>query len=354
MIMSLKNNIDIVCIEYRSKLSTENHTICVGMIKPGTVNILMDCHDTPFCIRVSFYCFFNGVLMFCNIVVVGVQNNEKSFAIAVVVVAAGCCFSVFSIIWVIEMIGIVRIQGIMITDCCCDRKRFQSICTQIGSVLFFFCFTCFVYLVTCGDNEVHIRIFGKGSVECTIPGKTIVFSSGVGSTGFVCQFCTVLSLTFGSTNLWIADIEHFYGICFLSFIFAYICLLAIFFYCIIVGCFWFKASYRYVVIFIGFVTGKILIYITGSTFKCLKIIFISSKMYNRSGIAVTFFTVPCEVELCIISTRGKGYFCKISGCICPVCIPVRPSGVSTGNAAVCVMFSGSVNGRTYSCNRAES
>ena len=73
--------------------------------------------------------------MFCNIVVIGVQNDEKSFAIAVVVVAASCCFAVFGIIRVIEMIGIIRIQGIVVTDRCCYRKRFQSICTQIGSVL---------------------------------------------------------------------------------------------------------------------------------------------------------------------------------------------------------------------------
>jgi len=354
MVMTLKNNVDIVCIEYRSKLSTENHTICIRMVKSGTVNILMDGYDTPFCIRISFYSLFNGVLMFCYIVVVGVQNDEKSLAIAVIVVTASSSFTVFSIIRVIEVIGIIRIQGIMVTDCCCYRKRFQGICTQVGSIFFFFGFTCFVYLVTRRDNEVHIWIFGKCSIQSTIPGKTIVFSSSIGSTGFICQFCTVLSLTFGSTNLWVTDVEHFYGICFLSFIFAYVCLLTIFFYCIIVGCFWFEASYSYVIIFIGFVTGKLLIYITGSTFKCFKIIFISSKMYNRSSGAVTFFAVPCKVELCIISTWGKRNFCKICGCICPVCIPVRPAGVSTGNAAVCVVVSGSINRRTYSCNRADS
>ena len=155
------------------------------MVKSGTVNILMDGYDAPFCIRVSFYCLFDGVLMFCNIVVVGIQNDEKSLAIAVVVVAASCCFAVFGIIRVIEMIGIIRIQGIVVTDRCCYRKRSQSICTQIGSVLFFFCLTCFVYLVTRRDYEVYIRIFGESSVECTIPGKTIVLSGSVGSTGFI-------------------------------------------------------------------------------------------------------------------------------------------------------------------------
>ena len=156
MVVSLKNNIDIVCIKHRSQLSTKNHTVCIGVVKTGTINILMDGYDTPFCIRISFYSFFDGVLMFCNVIIVGVRNDEESVTIAVVVITACCCLTVFCIVRVIEMVGIIRIQRIVVTDGSCYRKRFQSIGAQIRSVLFFFCFTCFIYLVTCRDDKINI------------------------------------------------------------------------------------------------------------------------------------------------------------------------------------------------------
>ena len=242
----------------------------------------------------------------------------------------------------------------MITDGCCYRKALQCISTQIGSIFFFLGLTGFVYLVTCGDNKVNIRVFRKSSIESTIPGKTIVLCSGISFTGFVCQFGTILSLTFGSTNLWVTYIEDFYGICFLCFIFAHVCLLTVFLYCVVVGCLWFKSGYSYVIIFICFVAGKSLVYITGSTLEGFKLVFVGSEMDNRSSSTVTFFAVPCKVKLCVICTRSERYFGKICCGICPAGSPVRPSGISTGNTAVCVVFCGCINGRTYSCNGTKS
>ena len=182
------------------------------MIKTGAVNILVDSYDTPFCIRICLYSLLDGFLMLCHIIVVCVQNNKKSFAIAVIVITAGSSFSVFCIVRIVKMIGVIRIQRIMITDCCCYRKAFQCVCTQIGSVFLFFGFTGFVYLITGGDNKVNIWVFRKSSIESTIPGKTIIFCCSISFTGFVCQLGTILSLTFGSTNLWVTYIEDFYGI----------------------------------------------------------------------------------------------------------------------------------------------
>ena len=242
----------------------------------------------------------------------------------------------------------------MITDGCCYRKAFQCVCTQIGGVFLFFGFTGFVYLITGRDDKVYIWIFRKCGIQCTIPGKAIVLGSSISFTGFVGQFGTILGLTFGSTNLRIAYIEDFYGICFLCFIFAHVCLLTVFLYCVVVGCLWFKSGYSYVIIFICFIAGKFLIYIAGSTLEGFKIVFIGSEMDNRSSSTVTFFAVPCKVKLCVICTRSERYFGKICCRICPAGSPVRPSGISTGNAAVCVVFCGCINGRTYSCNGTKS
>ena len=70
VVMSLENDINIVCIKDGSKLGTKDHTICVRMVKTGSVDILVDGYDTPFCIRICFYSFLNGFLMFCCVIVV--------------------------------------------------------------------------------------------------------------------------------------------------------------------------------------------------------------------------------------------------------------------------------------------
>ncbi len=49
------------------------------------------------------------------------------------------------------------------------------------------------------------------------------------------------------------------------------------------------------VVFVSGISGKILIYISESTFESFKILFVCAEMNNRSCFAVTFFAVPCEV-----------------------------------------------------------
>ena len=164
MVMSLKYYINVICIKYRSQLCTKDHTVCIRMVKSRTVDILMDGYDTPFCIRISLYSLFDSILMLCYIVIVGIQNNEKSLAIAVIIVSASCCFSIFCVVRVIEMICVVWIQGIMVSNGSCYRKACKCICTKIRSILFLFCSTGFVYLVTGRDYKVYVRVFCKCSI----------------------------------------------------------------------------------------------------------------------------------------------------------------------------------------------
>mgnify|MGYP006980318657 CR=1 FL=1 len=89
----------------------------------------MDGYNSPFCIRISFDSFFNCFLMLCHIVIIGIQNNEKALSIAVVVITTCLSFTIFCIIRVIEMIHIILIQRIMVTNCSCHCKSLQSICT---------------------------------------------------------------------------------------------------------------------------------------------------------------------------------------------------------------------------------
>ncbi len=70
MIVSLQNNIDIICIKYRSELCTQDHTVCIGVIKTGSINVLMNGYHTPFCIWICTDRFFDRILMFCNVVIV--------------------------------------------------------------------------------------------------------------------------------------------------------------------------------------------------------------------------------------------------------------------------------------------
>ena len=239
----------------------------------------------------------------------------------------------------------------MVTNRSCHCKTFQRISTQVGSIFFLFCFTCFVNLVTCWDYKVNIRIFLKCCIQSTIPWKAIILCCFICRTWFIGKLCAILSLTFGSTNLRVAYIKDLYRICTLCFIFTYVCLLTVFLNCVIISCIRFQSCNCYMIIFISLISRKTLIYVTGSSLECLKIIFICSKMNYRCCIAVTFLTIPCEIQLSIISTRRKRYLCKISCCCFPCCIPVRPSRISTNHAAVCIMICRCICCRTNHCHR---
>ena len=89
----------------------------------------------------------------------------------------------------------------------------------------------------------------------------------------------------------------------MCFVLRYLCLLTVFLNCVIISCVWLQTCNCYMIIFICFVSCKALVYITGSSFKGFKIVLVCSEMNYRCCIAVTFFTVPCKVQLCIIRTR---------------------------------------------------
>ena len=103
VIMSLKNDIHIILIKDRRQLRAEDHSVGIGMIQSGAVDILMDGDNLPFCIRIRGSSLLHGLLMLCHIVVVGVQYNEERITIAVIVVPASLGCSVIGCIGYIEM-----------------------------------------------------------------------------------------------------------------------------------------------------------------------------------------------------------------------------------------------------------
>ena len=127
MVVPLKYDIDIILIEYRGKLCSQDHTVCVGVIEAGTVDVLMNGDDTPFRIRISGYSFLDRLRMLGDIVIICVQYDEESVAVGVVVVSARFCLTVFRSIRIIEMIGIVRIQRIVVSDGGGYRKAGKSV-----------------------------------------------------------------------------------------------------------------------------------------------------------------------------------------------------------------------------------
>ena len=81
MVMSLENNIDVILVKYGSELCTEDHTVCVGMVKTCSVNILMDSNHTPLSVRVGSYGLGNGLFVLGYVVIVCVEDEEKSVAV---------------------------------------------------------------------------------------------------------------------------------------------------------------------------------------------------------------------------------------------------------------------------------
>ena len=57
VVMSLKNNVNVIGIKDWCQLGTKNHTIGIGVIQTASVDILMDCNNTPCGIWICLSCF---------------------------------------------------------------------------------------------------------------------------------------------------------------------------------------------------------------------------------------------------------------------------------------------------------
>ena len=95
--------------------------------------------------------------MLGNVVVVGVQNDEQAVAVGVVIISARLGQAVVGRIGIIKMIGIIRIQGIMVSDrgCNCTVIGDEPLGSQISRILLFLRLTGLVHLVARGNHEVH-------------------------------------------------------------------------------------------------------------------------------------------------------------------------------------------------------
>ena len=72
MVVSLEYNIHVVLIKYRGQLGTQDHTIRIGMIQTGAVDILVNGDDAPFCIREVLYRLLYGLLVLRYIIIIGI------------------------------------------------------------------------------------------------------------------------------------------------------------------------------------------------------------------------------------------------------------------------------------------
>ena len=265
VVMSLQYHINVIFIKYRRQLCTQDHAVRVGVIQSGTVNILMNGHDSPCGIRICLSSLLDQLLMLCNIVIIGVQHDKQTITVGVVVVAASCGCAVLGSVGIVKVIHIIFVQRVVISDgggYCQSVKRIGS---QVSGVLFLFGLAGLIHLVPCGDYKVQIRILLQRIIQRSVPSKSIIAGSRVGSAALIYQLCAVLGLSGGSTDLGITYIQDFYRIRALGGVLAYFCLLPIFFYRIVIGGVGLQTCYGYMVICIGSVAGQFLVHISGST-----------------------------------------------------------------------------------------
>lgn len=93
MVMSLKNNINIIFIKKWCQLRAENHTIGIRMIFGSSINILMESYYTPFCIWVRRNCFTDHIFMGCTVIIIRIKNNKQYVSIRIVVICSCSCYS---------------------------------------------------------------------------------------------------------------------------------------------------------------------------------------------------------------------------------------------------------------------
>ena len=108
------------------------------------------------------------------------------------------------------MVGIIRIQGIVVADGGCHRQVFKSTGREIGCVLLLFWFSCLVHLIPCGNNKIQIRVLRNGNVQGAVPGKSVIAGRRVGCSRIRCQLPFSLGLSLGGANLRIPYIEDVY------------------------------------------------------------------------------------------------------------------------------------------------
>ena len=116
VIMALEHHVDVVLIEDGGELGAQDHAVGVGVVQTGAIDVLVDGDHTPLGVGVGGHGLGDGLLMLGGVVVVGVQHDEQARAVGVVVVAAGLGGAVIGGVGVIEVVGVVGIQRVVVAD----------------------------------------------------------------------------------------------------------------------------------------------------------------------------------------------------------------------------------------------
>src|SRR5699024_9588328 len=166
----------------------------IRMIVTGAIDILVQRNDPPGGVRVSGNGFLHRFLVLGRVVVVGIEHDEDSRAIAVVIVAAGLGQTVLGLVGVVEVVGIVRVERVMVADRGGNRQAGQNRRVQVGGVLLLLGLAGLVDLVTGRDHKVEVGVFLGRNFQGTVPAIPIIAGSGVGGAAVIDKLFPALRL----------------------------------------------------------------------------------------------------------------------------------------------------------------
>ena len=86
------------------------------------------------------------------VVIVGVEHDEQACAVGVIVISAGGRPAVFGGVGVVEMIGVIRIQRVVVTDGSCFGQRGQDAGGEIPRIFLLLGLSGLIHLVAGGDH----------------------------------------------------------------------------------------------------------------------------------------------------------------------------------------------------------
>ena len=338
VVVPLEHHVDVVLVKDGGQLGTEDHAVGVGVVQAGAVDILVDGDDAPGGIGVGGHGLGNGLLMLGHVVVVGVEHDEQAVAVGVVVVAAGLGLTVGGGVGVVEVIGVVGIQGIVVADGGGHGQAGQHVGGQVAGVLLLLGLAGLVDLVAGGDDEVHIGVLLGGNLQGAVPAEGVVAGGGVGRAGIGHQGLAVLGLTLGRADLGIAHVQHLDRIKAAGAVLLHLGLHAVLLHSVVVGGVSLETGDGNVVGIIGHAAGQAGVHRHGGAGKGGQVVPVGAEVYHRGGrLAVLRLAVPGKVELGLIRAGGQRDLGVVVGHTLPLADPGLPFGGAAGHAAVIVV-----------------
>ena len=336
VVVTLEHYVDLVGIVDRGELVAQDDAVGVGMVEAGAVDILVHYDDAPFRIRMSGDGFFNQGFVVSGIVVVGINMNEQSVAVSVVVaMACGCRVGFFREgVRRVEVILIACRQAVMVADARSFGQAAQSRSGEIAGVLVFLylqlggiCivadFACrFVDLVAGGYEEVDFRVLRQCAVERLVPVIRIVSS---------CYIAVLLGIAFSRSlagrcaDLRVAYVHEREVIRIARLVLLSVLPFAVELYLVVIRFVRFKAVSRYFIrIVLNAADHRAVLAGAGEFFSVLHL-FIVSDAHNCR---IRFFLgIPAEVQFGKISAGSERYLFVIRLYLVPVGFPLCPVSV---------------------------